>query len=150
MEKREQKPEILVKQGVSFAAKEEAVREACNMLARAGCVTPDYAESMLKRESVNSTYLDKGLAIPHGMAADKIRVYKDGFAVLQIPGGVDWGDGERAGVVIAIAAGGDTHLELMRTLVRVLHNDRAMEEIKTTSDAEVIVRILAGEEPSFR
>ncbi|MDR2303724.1 MAG: PTS sugar transporter subunit IIA [Treponema sp.] len=146
----EQKPEILVKQGTSFATKEEAVREACNMLALAGCVAPDYAESMLKRESVNSTYLDKGLAIPHGMAADKIRVHKDGFAVLQIPGGVDWGDGERASIVIAIAAGGDTHLELMRRLVRVLQNDQAMEKIKNTPDAEVIVKILAGGEPLFR
>lgn len=135
-------PEILVKQGASFAAKEEAVREACGMLARAGCVAGDYAESMLKRESVNSTYLDKGLAIPHGMAADKIRVHKDGFAVLQIPAGVDWGNGERASVVIAIAAGGDTHLELMRTLVKVLHNDQAMEKIKNTPDAEVIVKII--------
>jgi phosphocarrier protein FPr len=150
MEKRESRPEILVKQGVLFAAKEEAVREACNMLAQAGCVAPDYAESMLKRESVNSTYLGKGLAIPHGMAADKIRVLKDGFAVLQIPGGVDWGDGERANIVIAIAAGGDTHLELMRTLVKVLQNDQAMETIKNTPDAEVIVGILSGGEPSFR
>ncbi|MDR1047406.1 MAG: PTS sugar transporter subunit IIA [Treponema sp.] len=142
MEKMELKPEILVRQGASFAAKEEAVREACGMLVRAGCVESDYAESMLKRESVNSTYLGKGLAIPHGMAADKIRVHKDGFAVLQIPAGVDWGDGERASIVIAIAAGGDTHLELMRTLVKVLHNDQAMEKIKNTPDAEVIVKII--------
>jgi phosphocarrier protein FPr len=150
MEKMEPGPEILVKQGASFTAKEEAVREACDMLARAGCVESDYAESMLKRESVNSTYLDKGLAIPHGMAADKIRVHKDGFAVLQIPAGVDWGNGERASIVIAIAAGGDTHLELMRTLVKLLHNDQAMEKIKNTPDAEVIVSILSGVGPSSR
>jgi phosphocarrier protein FPr len=144
VDKIEQEPEILVKLGAAFNTKEEAVRGACAMLAGAGCVEPGYAESMLKREEVNSTWLDKGLAIPHGMATDKIRVKKDGFAVLPLPHGVDWGDGERADLVIAIAAGGDTHLELMRRLIKVLHNDVLLEKIKNTSDIEIISGILSG------
>ena len=48
----------------------DAIRQAGEVLVKAGCVAPSYVEGMLARERVMSTYLGSGIAIPHGELAD--------------------------------------------------------------------------------
>ena len=46
--------------------REEAIAESARLLVAAGAVTPDYEAAMRERESLVSTFMGNGLAIPHG------------------------------------------------------------------------------------
>ncbi|MDR1901936.1 MAG: PTS sugar transporter subunit IIA [Treponema sp.] len=134
--------ELITKAGAVFTSKEEALREACRLLNEAGCVDKDYADSMLRREYISSTYLDMGLAIPHGTQNDMLRVKREGIAVLQVPGGVSWGKDQNAELIVAIAASSDAHLSILRHLVSLLHDKALLTKLKTTANAEEIKAVL--------
>jgi phosphocarrier protein FPr len=134
--------ELLIRIGAVFPGKEEAIREACRMLCEAGCVDKDYAESMFKREYISSTYLDRGLAVPHGTQDDMARVKHDGIAVLQVPAGVSWGPDQKAAFITAIAASSDAHLGILRRLVSLLRDEALLKKLITTEDAEEIKTVL--------
>ena len=51
--------------------KDDAIREAGEILVAAGAVTPDYIDSMFDRERSVSTYMGNYLAIPHGTNESK-------------------------------------------------------------------------------
>ena len=50
----------------SAATREDAIREAGELLVKAGAVDPGYVDSLHDRERTVSTYMGNGLAIPHG------------------------------------------------------------------------------------
>lgn len=64
------KKSILVKEGVRLGqksvTKEEAIRAAGELLEELGCVDSEYADAMLEREKLVTTYMGMGVAIPHG------------------------------------------------------------------------------------
>ena len=71
---------------------------------------------MLAREQVLSTYLGSGIAIPHGELDDLKSIYHTGVSVLQLPDGVEWEPGERAYLVIGLAATSDEHVGMLANL----------------------------------
>lgn len=128
-----------------FADKEAAIRAAAKLLADAGAVAPDYAESMLAREKVANTWLGSGVAIPHGMVEDRSLVKHDAISVLQLPKGVEWQNGEKARLVFAIAANSDGHIEILKKLTRLLNNPEKLEGLVKTKDKSVIVEALTDD-----
>ncbi|MFZ1861479.1 MAG: PTS sugar transporter subunit IIA, partial [Candidatus Competibacter sp.] len=96
--------------------KEDAIRQAGKLLADAGYIQPAYIDSLLKREQVANTFLGSGVAIPHGMIDDRHLIQHTGIAILQLPEGVDWNEGQKAYLVVAIAAQSDEHISLLRRL----------------------------------
>ena len=75
------------------------------LLAAGGYVEPGYADAMLRREELATTYMGMGIAIPHGTSDAKKCVLHSGIVVLQYPGGVAFGD-EKAYLVVGIAGVG--------------------------------------------
>ena len=69
-------------------SKEEAIKQAGELLVKAGRVTPDYVEGMLAREQTMSTYIGNGVAIPHGQFENKENIHSTGISVVQYPAGV--------------------------------------------------------------
>jgi phosphocarrier protein FPr len=136
--------ELIIRTGLSFPDKEAALREAGALLEEAGCVDSGYAESFLKREYITSTYLDRGLAIPHGTQDDKNKIRKKGIAVLQVPEGVSWGPSQTAVVIAAMAAPQEGHLLLMRNLVKLLRNGAVMNKLKNSDDPEELRSVFLG------
>ena len=131
-------PRLLVRLGAAPASKEAAIREAAGLLTAAGCIDGAYGESMLRRESVANTYLGHGVVIPHGMVDDRHLVRESGLAVLQIPGGIAWHDGQTAHLVFAIAAQSDTHITVLRRLTRLIQDEARLEQLRTTgSEADI-------------
>jgi phosphocarrier protein FPr len=128
--------ELIIRTGLSFSDKKAALEEASALLEGAGCVDPGYIESFLKREYITSTYLDRGIALPHGTQDDKDKVRKKGLVVLQVPEGVNWGPSQTATVIAAIAAPQESHLLLMRNLVKLLQNEAVMIKLKNSTDPE--------------
>lgn len=136
--------EILVRTGATPATKTDAIRAVADMLAAADCVDAQYVESLLQRETTANTYLDSGVAIPHGMLEDKHRVRRDAIAVLQVPAGVRWNDDQTARLVVGIAAAGDGHLDILRRLTRLIQDKPGMERLCVTTDESLIRAALQG------
>jgi len=129
----------LVRINANPVSKADAIRQAGQLLVAAGCVTPEFAESMIKREAVAETYLGANVAIPHGLGEDKHLVKQDGIAVLQVPGGLEWNPGQTVRLVVAIAARSDNHITILRRLTRLIQNEATLAALFTTGDAQTII-----------
>jgi phosphocarrier protein FPr len=124
-------------------SKEDAIREVAGLLIEAGHIPPEYVESMLGREQQANTFLGNGIAIPHGMLKDKEAIRSTGIAVLQVPQGVDWNAGEKARLVVGIAARSDEHIEVLAALTDVLGDPATVDFLATTDNPDEIIRRLS-------
>jgi len=134
-----------IKLNQSAATKEEAVKAAGQILVDAGAVEPAYIDSMLERESVVSTFMGNGLAIPHGTEDGKSSVKESGLSLIQIPDGVDF-DGNEAKVVLGTAGKGSEHLELLQRIAIIFSEEENAEKVINASSAEEIIEIFESEE----
>ena len=127
--------------GLPSVTKEEAIRAAGALLAKRGYVDETYADAMVEREKLVSTYMGMGVAIPHGTSQKKGTVKKSGVVLLQYPQGVDFGD-EKAYLVFGIAGVGNDHLDLLGNVCEILEDEDALEQLKTTSDMNYVLEHL--------
>lgn len=134
-----------IKLNQSAATKEEAVKAAGQILVDAGAVEPAYIDSMLERESVVSTFMGNGLAIPHGTDDGKSSVIESGLSLIQIPEGVDF-DGNEAKVVLGIAGKGNEHLELLQRIAIIFSEEDNAEKVINATSAEEIIELFESEE----
>jgi mannitol/fructose-specific phosphotransferase system IIA component len=128
----------------SATDKTDAIRQAGELLVTSGCVLPPYIDGMLAREQSMSTSLGNGVAIPHGIYENRDHILKTGLSVLQLPAGVDWGDGETIYLVIGIAASGDEHVGVLSNLADVIDDENNLNELLHTADPDVIVKYLGA------
>lgn len=132
----------LVQLGARAASKEDAIRQAGELLVRAGCAAPGYVDGMLARERTMSTYLGSGVAIPHGTFDEVALVRRTGISVLQVPEGIEWEDGEKAYLVIGIAAQGDEQVEVLQRLAEVVEDEALTRSLIQAADPAVVVECL--------
>ncbi len=128
--------------GAHATDKADAIRQAGQVLVKAGCVEPSYVGGMLAREQIMTTYLGHGIAMPHGELADLRSVYRTGVSVLQLPDGVEWDSGERAYLVIGLASTGQEHVEVLTNVVELLQAPENIARLVYTTDPMVIVERL--------
>jgi phosphocarrier protein FPr len=125
--------------GARAADRFDAVRQAGEVLVRAGCVPQAYISGMLAREHIQSTYLGAGIAIPHGERADLMLVIRAGISVLQLPDGVDWEPGERAHLVVGLAFSDLQAAGVLSNLLALLQTPGAVHPLIHTTDPRVII-----------
>lgn len=125
--------------------KAEAIREVGSLLVKSQYIKAGYIDSMLGREKVANTFLGNGISIPHGLPKDRELIMKTGIAVLQVPDGVEWNPGEKATLIVGIAAKSDEHLAVLARLTHVLGNENTVKRLSQTSDPAEIIRELSGE-----
>lgn len=136
-----------VKLNAAVKDKYEAVRLAGQLLVNAGHADPSYVESMVEREQSLSTYMGGGLAIPHGTNESKGSIKSTGLSIVQIPNGVDFGEGNVAHLVIGIAAVGDDHLDILTNVAMICSDDDNLERIlKASTPVEMIEIFESGME----
>ena len=123
--------------------KQDAIRQAGELLVQGGCVMPLYVNGMLAREQTMSTYLGNGVAIPHGQHENRTEVRRTGISVLQLPEGVEWETGERAYLVIGIAADAEEHVSVLANLAEVVEDIDAVNQLAQTSDPMLIIERLS-------
>lgn len=104
---------------VKVKDKEEAIRYAGKILMENAYTTPKYIEHMLERQRRFSVYIGNHLAIPHGIESSDSEIYTSGLSVVQVPEGVDFGDGNIAYVVIGIAGKDGTHLNMLSNIALI-------------------------------
>lgn len=122
--------------------KTAAIRQAGDLLVKAGYVAQAYVEGMLAREVITSTYLGNGVAIPHGRSDDKDTVYQTGLSVVQFPDGVEWEEGEKACLVVGIAAVADEHVDILTNLAEVIEDPAQAEQLVRATEAGMILERL--------
>ncbi|MBA2939407.1 PTS sugar transporter subunit IIA [Paenibacillus sp. CGMCC 1.16610] len=119
----------------------EAIRMAGQLLVDAGHASAGYIDKMIEREQTLSTFMGNGLAIPHGTQDSKSLILSTGLSIVQIPDGVDFGDGETANLVIGIAAAGNDHLDILTNVAMICSEDENIEQIMQASTPEAMVKI---------
>jgi mannitol PTS system EIIA component len=124
--------------------KEEAIRFTGQILVDRGYVEPSYIEKMLEREEMASTFMGNSVAIPHGTDDAKSEVKNSGLAIIQVPEGVDFGDGNIVKLIIGIAGKGDEHLEILSNIAIVVSEEENVEKIVSASTAEEVLSFFEG------
>ncbi|QSX07539.1 PTS sugar transporter subunit IIA [Alkalibacter rhizosphaerae] len=126
--------------GATFDSKDQAVEYVGNMLVDSGYVGPEYIDLMKERETVMSTFMGNGLAIPHGVAKSREGnvIKNSGIVVVQVPGGVDFGDGNTAFMVIGIAGKDGEHLNILANIATIFNEMENVEEMVNAKDPDVI------------
>jgi len=139
-------PDILSLDTIKLQAtaknKEDAIRQAGELLVKAGCVKPDYVDGMLEREKTMSTFVGNGVSIPHGQFNDLELVNRSGISVLQVPDGVEWQPGMIAYLVVGIAATHGEHISILQNLAEVVEELETAEMLAQTKDPDVILSYL--------
>ena len=128
--------------------KEEAIRMAGELLVQGGYVDESYVAAMLERENDLSTYIGKGIAIPHGVGRAKENIKKSGMSVLQFPQGVKFGE-DTAYLIIGIAGVGNEHLSILANITTALdtgEDDEIVEHLRTTKDIDEIYTLFVEQE----
>ncbi|AOX45216.1 MULTISPECIES: PTS sugar transporter subunit IIA [unclassified Microbacterium] len=125
------------------ATREEAMKEAADLLQATGSVTGEYFAAMQQREETVSTYMGNELAIPHGTNETKQAILESGLSVVRYDGGVDWG-GEPVSFVIGIAGKGDEHLEILSQIAILFSEDDDVARLKAASSPEELFQALSG------
>jgi len=126
-----------------YQTKEEAIRDVGRLLWEAGKVGSPYIEKMVEREALATTYVGNGVAVPHGTKDSLGFIVETGLAVVQVPEGVDFGGGNRARLLVGIAAKGNEHLDLLTAIASVCSDDDRLEKLILAPDAEAVLRELA-------
>ncbi len=128
--------------------KQEAIKQAGELLVQGGCVNPNYVKGMLAREEQMSTYLGNGVAIPHGMYENIADIDRSGISVLQLPEGVEWEAGQQAYLVIGIAATSGEHVGILSNLAEVIEDEELVQRLSQTDDPMIILEELNRERSS--
>lgn len=124
----------------------EAIDELARVFEGSGlCDNINSLVSALKeRESIMSTGIGGGIAIPHAKMAG---VSEMAFAIGISPNGIDFDsmDGNRVNLIILVIAGEKQHkdyLRLLSNIMAILKKDPVKEKIISASSSEEIIEIL--------
>lgn len=135
------KENIILNSNVS--EKTEAIKLAGQILVDQGYVSADYIPAMLQREELSSTYMGNFLAIPHGTDEAKAAVLQSGLSVVQVPNGVDFGDGNIVKLLVGIAGKDGEHLEILSQIAIVCSEEENVEKLVQAKTEEEIISILS-------
>lgn len=122
--------------------KEEVVEFLGNRLVQAGAVHPDYVKAMHQREQDIGTYITEGVAIPHGTEESRRLVKNAAIAVLKLPQGVEWIDGNRVYLAFGIAGNNDDHVALLGSLASILMDAGKKEKLMAADSEEELFAFL--------
>lgn len=125
----------------SATTKEEAIREAGDLLVKAGSVREDYIASMLERENSVSTYMGNYLAIPHGTNEAKDSILRSALSLVRYDEPIDWG-GEQVKFAVGIAGLNNEHLEILSKIAIVFSDEDEVQKLIDAGSAEEIYTLL--------
>ncbi|PEQ90294.1 PTS mannitol transporter subunit IIA [Bacillus sp. AFS006103] len=136
---------ILAKENILLNAvigsKEEAIRLTGSILVDKGYVDANYIEKMLEREELTTTYMGNFVAIPHGTEDSKPFVKESGISFIQVPQGVDFGNGNIVKLLIGIAGKDNEHLDILSSIAIVCSEEENIEKLVAAKSADEILAI---------
>ena len=122
-------------------SKDDAIREAGEMLVEVGAVTPDYIDSMYERERSVSTYMGNYLAIPHGTNESKESIKRSALSVIRYDQPIDW-DGNEVRFALGIAGYQGGHMDILSRVAIVFSDTDEVDKLLAAGSAQEIYDLL--------
>ncbi len=122
-------------------SKDDAIREAGQLLVDAGAVTPEYVDAMFEREKSVSTYMGNYLAIPHGTNEAKDSITRSALSVIRYDRPIDW-DGNEVRFAVGIAGVNNGHLEMLNRIALVFSDTDEVDRLIAAGSAEELYALL--------
>jgi PTS system mannitol-specific IIA component len=122
-------------------SKDDAIREAGQLLVDAGAVSPAYVDAMFEREKSVSTYMGNSLAIPHGTNEAKDAILRSALSVVRYDQPIDW-DGNEVRFAVGVAGVENGHLEILGKIAIVFSDTDEVDKLLAAGSAEELYRLL--------
>jgi mannitol PTS system EIIA component len=122
-------------------SKEDAIREAGQLLVDSGAVSPAYVDAMFDRERSVSTYMGNFLAIPHGTNEAKDTISRSAISVVRYDQPIDWG-GNEVRFAVGIAGVENGHLEILGKIAIVFSDSDEVEKLLGAGSADELYELL--------
>ncbi len=121
--------------------KDDAIREAGQLLVDAGAVSPAYVDAMFEREKSVSTYMGNYLAIPHGTNEAKDTIGRSAISVVRYEAPIDW-NGNEVRFAVGVAGVENGHLEILGKIAIVFSDTDEVDKLLAAGSAEELYRLL--------
>ena len=138
--------------GLQSQSKEEVIRELTEQLVKAGAVKDKdvnkLVQILLKRESLGSTGIGQGVAIPHGKS-DCVTGLVGAFGISRAGVNFDSLDGEPVHIFFLLVAPEDSagpHLKALARISRLLKEKHFRDSLRTAKDEKVLLKVLHEED----
>ena len=132
--------------------KEEVVRELVQLLVNAGSIKEKdvnkLIQTLMKRESLGSTGIGQGVAIPHGKS-DCVSKLVAAFGVSRAGVNFDALDGEPVSLFFLLVAPEDSagpHLKALARISRLLKDRHFRESLRSAGDEKILIKIIREED----
>lgn len=129
--------------GISVDNKQSAIDKLVSLQQNSGNIadTEAYKKAIEERESLGSTAIGEGIAVPHAKC-DAVK--RPGLSVITVPDGVDYQapDGKPSKLLFMIAAplDGDLHLEILSRLMTMLMDNEFTQSLITAKSKKDFMR----------
>ena len=137
---------------IKSTKKEEVIKELVDALISAGEIEKRYRnkliEALMTRESLGSTAIGQGIAIPHAKS-DCVDNLIAAFGLSKKGVDFDSLDGELAYIFFLLVAPQDSagpHLKALARISRLLKDKYFRDSLRACTDDKSIVKIIAGED----
>jgi PTS system mannitol-specific IIA component len=131
----------LVRVPGTATTKDDAIREAGQMLVDVGAVEPAYVDAMFEREKSVSTYMGNYLAIPHGTNEAKDTISRSAISVVRYDQPIDW-DGNEVRFAVGIAGVENGHLEILGKIAIVFSDSDEVDKLLAARSADELYELL--------
>jgi PTS system mannitol-specific IIA component len=121
----------------SATTRDDAIREAGQLLVDAGAVKPVYLVAMLAREASVSTYMGNYLAIPHGTNEAKDSIIRSALSLVRYANPIDWG-GEEVRFAVGIAGQNNEHLDILAKIAILFSDEDDVARLIDAPDADAL------------
>jgi PTS system mannitol-specific IIA component len=122
-------------------SKDDAIREAGQLLVDSGAVSPAYVDAMFEREKSVSTYMGNFLAIPHGTNEAKDSISRSAISVVRYDQPIDW-NGNDVRFAVGIAGVENGHLEILGKIAIVFSDSDEVDKLLAAGSAEELYQLL--------
>ncbi len=123
--------------------KYDAIKEMANMLYKSKRINDltKFIEDVFKREKLESTNMDMGVAVPH---SNSIFVDKTSIAIVRFKKEIDWEDGGepvRCIFLFAVSKNekGITHLDIIAKIAEILIDDDFIDFLNKTDNSKELI-----------
>lgn len=123
------------------SSQEEVINNACCQLCKQGFVNKKFRNSVSKRETLGSTGLPSGAAIPHGLMKN---VKKNCVAIYINKNSIKWGDVAVKAVCFLCIKENEHHLVklILSDLIKLLKDKKKVEELANCSDKQQVIELI--------
>src|SRR4051812_32224098 len=124
-------------------SKDDAIREAGQLLVDAGAVTGAYVVAMFDGEKPLPTYMGIYLAIPHATNEAKDAITRSAISVVRYAQPIDW-NGNEVRFAVGIAGVENGHLEILGKIAIVFSDSDEVEKLLAAGSADELYQLLSA------